>query len=112
MIHAAIERDMPIIVGTEMNAPGQKLADDFTSDALAPHVACFVDGAAIAFGHTLLTGFGMGYLSKWANEQFDSKAEKNEFFAAFGRSMTPRRFSAVSDEISQNITPEELLEQL
>jgi hypothetical protein len=112
MIHAAIERDMPIIVGTEMNAPGQKLADDFTSDALAPHVACFVDGAAIAFGHTLLTGFDMGYLSKWANEQFDSKAEKNEFFAAFGRSMTPRRFAAVSDEISQNITPEELLDQL
>ena len=44
-IAAAVERDMPILAGTEMNAPGQKLADDFSVPELAKHLDIFIAGA-------------------------------------------------------------------
>ena len=44
-IEAANERKLPILAGTEMNAPGQKLADDFTVPALAKHLNTFLAGA-------------------------------------------------------------------
>ncbi len=88
IIDAAIERNMPVIVGTEMNAPGLKLVDDFASEALAPHVKTFVDGAAIACAHTILQAKGQGYLSDWAKTNYPDLAERNKFFAAYGREHT------------------------
>ena len=44
-IMAAEERALPIFAGTEMNAPGQKLADDFTVPELAKYIDIFVSGA-------------------------------------------------------------------
>lgn len=44
-IKAAVERDLPIFAGTEMNAPGQKLADDFTVPELAKYMDVFIAGA-------------------------------------------------------------------
>lgn len=44
-IAACEERNLPILAGTEMNAPGQLLADDFTVPALAKHVDIFIKGA-------------------------------------------------------------------
>ncbi len=97
VISAARKRDMPIVIGTEMNAPGQKLVDDFDCDALEKHNNIFVKGAAISFAHTLLTPLEMGYLSKWAEEKFADKAAKNAFFAELGSSMTPPKFAKVKD---------------
>ena len=44
-INACMERKLPVLAGTEMNAPGQKLADDFTVPALAPYLGVFTAGA-------------------------------------------------------------------
>ncbi len=44
-VAAATERKLPILAGTEMNAPGQKLADDFTVPELAKHLKLFIHGA-------------------------------------------------------------------
>jgi len=44
-IAAAVERDLPILAGTEMNAPGQKLVDDFSVPELARHLDTFIAGA-------------------------------------------------------------------
>ncbi|MDD5597923.1 MAG: hypothetical protein PHV82_08260, partial [Victivallaceae bacterium] len=108
VIAAAGERNMPIIVGTEMNAPGQKLIDDFACDALAKHNAVFVDGAAVAFAHMLLTPFEMGYLSSWAEENFAGKAAKNDFFIKFGKALTPLKFAAIKERVKGK-TAKELL---
>lgn len=99
IIAAAQERDMPIIIGTEMNAPGQKLVDDFDCDALKKHNDAFAEGAAISFAHTLLTPLQMGYLSKWAGENFAGKAAKNAFFAKLGNAMTAQKFVQIKDQI-------------
>ncbi|MGL4942754.1 MAG: hypothetical protein ACRC46_06150 [Thermoguttaceae bacterium] len=45
VVAAARSRRLPIIVGTEMNAPGQKFVDSFDAPSLAPFVADFVAGA-------------------------------------------------------------------
>ncbi|MCP3966452.1 MAG: hypothetical protein GY750_17785 [Lentisphaerae bacterium] len=99
IMEAAAQRDMPVVVGTEMNAPGQKLADDFETDALAPHTAEFVKGAAISFAHMLLSPLTMGYLSEWAADNFADTAAKNEFFEAFGRKFKPESFAKIKAEI-------------
>ncbi len=88
VIDAAVRRNMPVIVGTEMNAPGLKLVDDFACDALVPYLETFVDGAAIAAAHTLLQPQGQGYLSDWAAANYPDLAERNKFFAGYGREHT------------------------
>ena len=44
-IAAAVQRGLPILAGTEMNAPGQKLVDDFSVPELAKHLDTFIAGA-------------------------------------------------------------------
>ena len=44
-IKAAQERGLPIFAGTEMNAPGQKLADDFSVPELSKYRDIFIAGA-------------------------------------------------------------------
>lgn len=89
IIEACKRRGLPVIVGTEMNAAGLKLVDTFSSDALKPHLETFVDGAAMAFAHSLLGPFGMGYLSDWAEGSFKDRAAKAKFFSEFGRKARP-----------------------
>ncbi|MFA7230732.1 MAG: hypothetical protein WC071_05635 [Victivallaceae bacterium] len=108
IIAAAVERDMPVIVGTEMNAPGQKLVDDFTSDALAPHLEKFIEGAAIAYAHTQLTPYDQGYLSSWAAKAFKTTADKNRFFAELGRKAVPGKIAEIKNLIA-NMSPDEIL---
>ena len=92
IIAACKERNLPVVAGTEMNAPGQKLVDDFGHPALARHLKLFVDGAALLSAHTLLGRLGRGYLSEWAKNSFADTAAKNRFFARFGRLVTPEKF--------------------
>ncbi|MDD5698071.1 MAG: hypothetical protein PHH77_05595 [Victivallaceae bacterium] len=100
IIAAARKRSLPVIVGTEMNAPGQKLIDDFDCEALEKHTEIFTEGAAVAFAHMLLTPLQMGYLSEWAAANFSTKTAKNAFFAEFGRALTPRKFSLVKERLN------------
>ena len=44
-VEAAVKRGIPLLAGTEMNAPGQLLADDFTIPALIKHLDAFIAGA-------------------------------------------------------------------
>ena len=44
-VAAAVKYDVPLLAGTEMNAPGQLIADDFTIPALIKHLDVFIAGA-------------------------------------------------------------------
>ena len=86
MIDCCVRRNMPVFVGTEMNAFGQKLVDTFSEPALAKYMNVFAEGAAIVTAHTLLAPQGKGFLSAWAGEQFgQDKKARNAWFAEFGR---------------------------
>lgn len=73
--------DLPIMVGTELNAPGLKFVDDFNSSELSPLLPIFIKGANIFHGHALeQEKNGYGYCSEWAENNFSTTAEKNEYY--------------------------------
>jgi len=97
---------LPIIVGTEMNSPNQKFVDDFDADELRPVVDAFLKGAYIVYAHSVLQSTaGLGYLSEWADKNFRDGEEKNDFYHAFGRAMSPvlrDRLATVDDSADRN----------
>ena len=87
--HAAA-RDLPINVGTEMNAPGNKLVDDFDVPEMAPVKKAFLDGAHFIYGHTVLQrALGLGYQSVWAQANLPTRRERNDFYTAVGYRVPP-----------------------
>ncbi|MHC4591276.1 MAG: hypothetical protein ACYS8L_01120 [Planctomycetota bacterium] len=90
-VAAALDLDMPILAGTEMNADGQKFVDTFAAPELAPYRQAFLDGAHFAWGHTLLRmTAGIGATGLWAAEHFgDDRARRNAFFHRVGRAPYP-----------------------
>lgn len=90
-VRAAERLQMPILVGTEMNAPGQKFVDTFDAPELAAHRQAFLDGARFAWGHTLLRmTAGVGAVGAWADGQFGGDpAPRNEFFRRVGAAPYP-----------------------
>jgi hypothetical protein len=92
VVALAEKRHWPVIVGTEMNAPGNKFVDSFETAELKPLVPIFLKGAHIVYAHSVLQRrHGRGYLSTWAREHFSSVAEKNDYFEKLGRELTPDR---------------------
>jgi hypothetical protein len=84
--------DLPVHIGTEMNAPGQKLVDDFDQPALTPVRDAFIDGAYFIYGHSVLQrALGLGYQSDWAKAHFPSRRERNRFFTQLGRQIQSSR---------------------
>ena len=81
-----LQRGLPIVVGTEMNAPGLKFVDSFDAPELRPVVASFLRGAWILRGHTvaMLTN-GRGYVSDWAAAEFKGVHRRNDYFHDLGR---------------------------
>lgn len=79
----------PVVVGTEMNAPGNKFVDDFETAEIQPLVPVFLKGANIAFAHSALQPAGFGYLGTWAAAAFPTQAAKNSFFDEAGRLLRP-----------------------
>ncbi len=77
-------RHLPLVVGTEMNAPGLKFVDTLEAPELAPVVDAFRRGAYIMAGHTRADREGRGYLSDWARNEFATVAAKNEYFRKLG----------------------------
>lgn len=89
-ISLARELFLPIFIGTELNAPGQKFVDNLDTPELKPYYQLFLDGAHIAYAHTILEKTaGMGFTSYWSRNYFASNKERYEFFKEIGERMTP-----------------------
>jgi hypothetical protein len=74
-----------------MNSPGQKFVDDFATEELSPLLPIFLKGAYIIYAHSVLQQqCALGYTSHWAEKNFGSVAEKNEFFEALGETLQPQ----------------------
>jgi hypothetical protein len=100
---------LPIVVGTEMNSPGQKFVDDFDSKELAPLVPVFLKGAYIIYAHSVLQQrAGLGYTSEWAKKNFATGAKKNEFFERLGTVLEPEHEEKLSG-LSKDSTADEIL---
>ncbi len=105
-------RDLPVIVGTEMNAFGQKFVDTFSAPEMAPLHEQFLEGTHIFHAHTLLQGHaGMGYLSDWAGKHLANPKAKNAFFAKAGEWL-PADGGAGLAAITPDDTPDGVLARL
>lgn len=103
---------LPIVVGTEMNSPGQKFVDSFETDELKPLLPIFLRGAHIMYAHSVLQQQGgLGYVSAWAKTAFSSLAAKNEFFALLGRRLQPQQESCLQG-ITRNDGPDAILARI
>jgi hypothetical protein len=111
VIEIAQQRELVIVGGTEMNSPGQKFVDDFDSAELAPLLPVFLRGAHIVYAHSVLQQqCGLGYTSAWAQGEFQSIADRNDFFEGLGRSIQPDQEGNLAG-LGATATPEEVLEQ-
>jgi len=101
--------DLSIIVGTEMNSPGQRFVDDFSTDELGPLLPIFLEGAYIFYAHTVLQQqCALGYVSRWAAKHFPKRRPRNAFFHRVGRALR------VEDEdklatLNSTMSPQEVL---
>jgi hypothetical protein len=92
VVRMAEKKGFPIIVGTEMNARGDKFVDAFESAELEPLAPIFLRGAHILYAHSVLQSqCGLGYVSQWAAETFTTLPAKNEFFESVGRGLRPEK---------------------
>ncbi len=102
----------PVIVGTEMNAHGQKFVDAFETAELKPLVPVFMRGARILYAHSVLQRAGsFGYLGDWADTHLPERAERNTFFDTLGRQLTPAQESCLAG-ITTQTTPAEIMARL
>jgi hypothetical protein len=112
VVALAERRGFPVIVGTEMNAPGQKFVDTFEAEELKPLAPTFLRGAYIVYAHTALQReCGLGYLSPWAEKSLSSLDAKNRFFEAAGRVLQPGAEKTLSG-VDAGVSPAQLLEKL
>lgn len=108
IIELAESLKLPIVVGTEMNSPGLKFVVDFKSAELAPMADIFLKGACIIYGHSILQKqCGMGYMSKWAKENFGTIAAKNDFYEKVGRTIQPS-----NEDLLSGLTFEQILQKI
>lgn len=112
VIALAEKNHFPIIVGTEMNAPGNKFVDSFETAELKPLVPIFLKGAHIVYAHSVLQReSGLGYLSGWAKKTFPTVAAKNDFFEKFGRALQPVNEDKLRG-LSSGVTPETIFARI
>ena len=112
VIALAEQHHFPVIVGTEMNSPGNKFVDSFESAELKPLVPVFLRGAHIIHAHSVLQRqSGLGYLSAWAQKTFAAPAAKNEFFEKLGRELQPATEDRLRD-LAAEATPAQILAKI
>ena len=112
VVALAEKHHFPIIVGTEMNAPGNKFMDSFETAELAPLVPVFLKGAHIVYAHSVLQRqSGLGYLGAWAKKTFPTVAAKNEFFEKLGRELSPANEDRLRG-LTADVTPEQVLAKI
>jgi len=111
IVRIAAARDLPINVGTEMNAPGNKLVDDFDVPEMAPVKQAFLDGAHFIYGHTVMQrALGLGYQSEWARAHLPTRRERNAFYTAVGRRVPPGEVGLVRLRgLAPGLLPDQLL---
>jgi hypothetical protein len=111
VIEIAEKRHLPVVVGTEMNSPGQKFVDDYNTEELSPLVPVFLKSAHIFYAHSVLQQkSGLGYTSEWAKKNFNNVAEKNTFFEKVGSSLQPKNEDKLCG-LSEDVTTKEILEK-
>ena len=112
VIKVAQRRHLPVVVGTEMNSPGQKFVDDYKSEELSPLVPVFIKSAHIFYAHSVLQRqSGIGYTSQWAKKNLDNVADKNEFFEKLGSSLQPKDEDKLGG-LSEDVTTKEILDKV
>ena len=112
VVDMAGKHDFPIIVGTEMNSPGNKFVDSFGTAELAPLVPVFLRGAHIFYAHSVLQRqCGLGYLSAWARKSFAAAQAKNDFFERLGRELQPTSEERLNGLTAQ-ATPDQILARI
>jgi hypothetical protein len=112
VVEMAEKHHFPIIVGTEMNSPGNKFVDSFATAELAPLVPVFLRGAHIIYGHSALQRqSGLGYLSPWAQKTFAAVTAKNDFFERLGRELQPAKEAHLSG-LTAATTPDQILAKI
>jgi len=112
VVELAEKLHLPIVVGTEMNSPGQKFVDGFDTEELSPLVPVFLKGAYIIYAHsTLQRKCALGYIGKWADKNFDSVAKKNQFFETIGRLLEPKNEDILTG-LSEDTTADEILNKV
>jgi hypothetical protein len=90
VVEKAQRLDLPINVGTEMNAYGKPRIDDFDAPELAPVRDDFLDGAHFIYGHTMLQRASvLGFGSEWAEMHFPTRRERNAFYVEVGKRLLP-----------------------
>ena len=111
VVALARQLDLPLHIGTEMNAFGNKLVDDFDAPELAPLRQDFMDGAFFIYGHVMMQrASGLGYQSEWARACLPARRERNAFYAQVGRRAPPgRRGLAQLSAARPEMTPKQIL---
>ena len=90
VVDLARSLDLPVIVGTEMNKPGQRLIDDFDVEPLRPLRDDFLRGADFVYGHTVMQrALALGYQSPWARTHLPSRRQRNAFYITVGGEVDP-----------------------
>jgi len=86
VVTEAGKRNLPIIVGTEMNKYGQGFVDNFFAAPMRHVHEAFMRGARIMTGHTRLArAMGTGLLDDAVKERFGNDLKKrNDFFEQIG----------------------------
>ncbi len=108
VIRLCQDRQLPILVGTEMNSFGQKFVDLFQAEELKPFLPEFARGAAILYAHTVLQQKAkMGYLSDWAMNHLGDTRLKNDFYEIVGRTLEPKNIETL--KLSSRQAPEDIL---
>jgi hypothetical protein len=117
-LHEVVEKAaryaLPLNIGTEMNAPGNKLVDDFDAPELVPLRQAFLDGAHFIYGHTVMQrSLGLGYGSAWAQAHLPSRPDRNAFYTAIGYRVPPGASGqALLRSLEPGLTPAGLLDAL
>jgi hypothetical protein len=92
VVALAEKHHFPVIVGTEMNSPGNKFVDSFETAELAALMPVFLRGAQIVYAHSVLQRqSGFGYLSPWAMKNFPEVPARNAFFEKLGGELNSAR---------------------
>jgi hypothetical protein len=110
IVELAGKHHFPIIVGTEMNAPGNKFVDSFGSAELAPLAPTFLRGAHILCAHSVLQRqSGLGLLSPWAKKSFPGPSARNDFYAEVGRLLRPKDEDRLRG-LTPDATPQQIMD--
>jgi hypothetical protein len=114
VVELAQKLDLPLNIGTEMNAFGQRLVDDFDAPEMQPLRKPFLDGAYFIYGHTLMQrALKLGYQSEWAKSHLPTRRERNVFYTEIGKLVPPGKDGVEKlKQLTQAMSPVEILKKL